>query len=55
MDDNDQDYLVDHSIFFYFMDPEGLYKGHFGKTDGIESVVRKVESSMRDWQKTHPK
>ncbi|KAJ3400478.1 Cu-binding protein, partial [Chytridiales sp. JEL 0842] len=42
MDDDEADYLVDHSIFFYLMDPEGRYAAHFGKQETAETVTEKI-------------
>ncbi|KAI8609240.1 SCO1/SenC-domain-containing protein [Chytriomyces sp. MP71] len=42
LDDDDADYLVDHSIFFYLVDPEGRYIAHFGKQETAESVTAKI-------------
>ena len=36
------DYLVDHSIFFYFMDPNGQFVDAFGKASTEEDVVARV-------------
>ncbi|KAI9346944.1 SCO1/SenC-domain-containing protein [Obelidium mucronatum] len=42
LDDDDSDYLVDHSIFFYLVDPEGKYISHFGKQETSETVTEKI-------------
>ncbi|KAI8815621.1 SCO1/SenC-domain-containing protein [Fimicolochytrium jonesii] len=42
VDDDEADYLVDHSIFFYLMDPEGRYVAHFGRTDTSEEVTARI-------------
>lgn len=43
-----QDYLVDHSIFFYLMDPEGAFMDALGRNydekTGIEKIVEHVEA-----------
>lgn len=44
------DYLVDHSIFFYFMDPNGQFVDAFGKASSIEDVVARVEKEITKWQ-----
>lgn len=44
------DYLVDHSIFFYFMDPEGKFVDAFGKASAVEDVVARVEKEVGVWQ-----
>ncbi|KAJ3391764.1 Cu-binding protein [Entophlyctis sp. JEL0112] len=42
LDDDDSDYLVDHSIFFYLVDPAGKYIAHFGKQETSDSVTSKI-------------
>ena len=42
LDDDEDDYLVDHSIFFYLMGPDGQYIEHFGRIDPVEKVVERV-------------
>lgn len=42
LDEDDADYLVDHSIFFYLVDPEGKYRMHFGRVDGVDEVYDRV-------------
>ncbi|VVT49689.1 uncharacterized protein SAPINGB_P002394 [Magnusiomyces paraingens] len=45
-----QEYLVDHSIFFYFMDPEGQYLDVFGKQYNYETAVEKMREHMSVWK-----
>lgn len=45
-----QDYLVDHSIFFYFMDPEGKYLDVFGRQYDAETAVQKMREHMAVWK-----
>ncbi|EJD00782.1 h-sco1 [Fomitiporia mediterranea MF3/22] len=49
----DGDYLVDHSIYFYLMDPEGEFVEAFGKVNTVEDVVRKVQEEVGRWEKEH--
>ena len=44
----DDDYLVDHSIFFYFMDPDGQFVDAFGKDTSMEAVVARVEKEIEN-------
>ncbi|KAJ3328058.1 Cu-binding protein [Blyttiomyces sp. JEL0837] len=46
VDDDDSDYLVDHSIFFYLVNPEGNYVAHFGRQETAESVAERIISIM---------
>lgn len=43
------DYLVDHSIFFYFMDPNGRFVDAFGKASTVEDVVGRVQKEVASW------
>ena len=44
------DYLVDHSIFFYFMDPDGKFVDAFGKASTVEDVVARVQKEIGVWK-----
>jgi len=43
------DYLVDHSIFFYLMDPEGNFVEAFGKTSTADNVCSKIDEALLEW------
>ncbi|RKP23569.1 thioredoxin-like protein, partial [Syncephalis pseudoplumigaleata] len=49
---NGEDYLVDHSIFFYLMDPRGQLVDFYGKDYSAEYVVNSVQQYMRDYEAT---
>jgi len=44
------DYLVDHSIFFYLMDPRGKFVDAFGRSMGAPDVVTKVGAYLDEWK-----
>lgn len=44
------DYLVDHSIFFYLMDPSNKFVDAFGRSMGAKEVVGKVEGYLREFE-----
>lgn len=46
----EDDYLVDHSIFFYFMDPDGRFVDAFGKVSTVEDVVARVQKEITAWK-----
>ncbi|PWN54287.1 thioredoxin-like protein, partial [Violaceomyces palustris] len=46
------DYLVDHSIFFYLMDPEGKFVEAFGRSVDAQEVGNKVEGFIQKWKET---
>lgn len=45
------DYLVDHSIFFYLMDPEGRFVDAFGRSTSKDEVEKKVRDYVERWTK----
>ncbi|PVF96043.1 putative SCO1-involved in stabilization of Cox1p and Cox2p [Serendipita vermifera] len=44
------DYLVDHSIFFYLMDPAGNFVEAFGKTSTADDVCNKFDEALLEWK-----
>ncbi|RXK41303.1 hypothetical protein M231_01453 [Tremella mesenterica] len=44
------DYLVDHSIFFYLMDPLGQFVDAFGKNTTAKEVSEKTLDAMSKWE-----
>ncbi|BGO90703.1 hypothetical protein NBRC10512_000643 [Rhodotorula toruloides] len=44
------DYLVDHSIFFYLMDPSNKFVDAFGRSMGAKEVAGKVEGYLREFE-----
>lgn len=48
--DPDSDYLVDHSIFFYLMDPEGRFVEVFGRASDVPEVRTKVMQYIKQWK-----
>lgn len=44
------DYLVDHSIFFYLMDPAGQFVDAYGKSQTEETVRIKVAEAIQKWK-----
>lgn len=47
------DYLVDHSIFVYLMDPEGQFMEAFGQITTDVEVVDKIREFIGEWKKDH--
>ncbi|KAH7867654.1 h-sco1 [Lentinula edodes] len=45
------DYLVDHSIFVYLMDPEGRFVEAFGQTAEKEEMVDKIRQFVVEWSR----
>ncbi|XXH02369.1 hypothetical protein Hte_008744 [Hypoxylon texense] len=46
-----QDYLVDHSIYFYLMDPEGDFVEALGRQHSPEQAARVILDHMKDWKR----
>lgn len=49
----DGDYLVDHSIYFYLMDPSGEFVDAFGRSTEVEEVMRRVRDEVGGWEKEY--
>ena len=45
------DYLVDHSIIMYLLDPEGEFITFYGKNNTAEELADKMAESMATWKK----
>jgi len=50
-----QDYLVDHSIFFYLMDPENNFVEVYGRNLGYDDTAKRISDHIKDWEKAHQK
>ncbi|KAL8635074.1 MAG: hypothetical protein Q9228_007398, partial [Teloschistes exilis] len=44
------DYLVDHSIYFYVMDPDGDFVECIGRQNTAESAASIIKEHMSDWK-----
>ncbi|KAG4304114.1 hypothetical protein PORY_002478 [Pneumocystis oryctolagi] len=47
------DYLVDHSIFFYLMNPDGQFQEVFGRHYTAEQIGEKILQHVYNWEKLH--
>ncbi|KAF4124409.1 protein SCO1 [Geosmithia morbida] len=45
-----QDYLVDHSIYFYLMDPDGDFVEALGRQHSPEEAAKIITGHMREWR-----
>ncbi|KAI8626965.1 SCO1/SenC-domain-containing protein [Xylariaceae sp. FL1651] len=46
-----QDYLVDHSIYFYLMDPEGDFVEALGRQHSPDQAAKIILEHIKDWKK----
>ena len=44
------DYLVDHSIFVYLMDPKGKFVEAFGQSVSRDEMVEKIGQAVVEWR-----
>ncbi|MCJ1367402.1 Cu-binding protein [Acarospora aff. strigata] len=50
-----QDYLVDHSIYFYLMDPDGDFVEAIGRQHSAERAAKIIGEHVGDWKGTMDK
>ncbi|KIJ54650.1 hypothetical protein M422DRAFT_41895 [Sphaerobolus stellatus SS14] len=48
---SNEDYLVDHSIYFYLMDPDGKFVQAYGKVNTAEDVTARLLEEIDSWGK----
>ncbi|OAL57137.1 SCO1-SenC-domain-containing protein [Pyrenochaeta sp. DS3sAY3a] len=46
-----EDYLVDHSIYFYLMDPEGDFVEAIGRNFTADQAAKVIVDHIKDWEK----
>lgn len=44
--DEDQDYIVDHSVAIYLLSPDGLFTDYYGRTQSAEQIAASVRRHM---------
>lgn len=52
--DDPQDYLVDHSIITYLVDPEGKFVTFYGKNYTLQEMADSIMWHVRSWREQHP-
>lgn len=48
---DEEDYLVDHSIIMYLINPEGDFVTFYGKNFTAEQLAQSVSEHIASWQK----
>ena len=48
--DDSKDYLVDHSIIMYLIDPKGKFVSFYGKNYTAEQLTNAIASQIERWQ-----
>ncbi|KAK9761876.1 Cu-binding protein [Basidiobolus ranarum] len=48
-----EDYLVDHSIFFYLMGPDGKFIDCYGKESTAERVTVQIKKHIEEYRSSH--
>lgn len=51
--DSSDDYLIDHSIITYLLDPDTRFVTFFGKNQSAEEMAASVVRYIEQWKKTH--
>lgn len=52
--DSKDDYLVDHSIIMYFLDPDGKFVTFFGKSFTASQIAASICDHVKKWKDLHP-
>ena len=52
--DPNGDYLVDHSIFFYLLDPTGQFVDYYGQNKTAEQCMDSIASHIRSYRPPAP-
>ena len=52
--DSGSDYLVDHSIIMYLIDPAGDFVTFYGKNLSAPDIAKSIVQQVKAWQASHP-
>jgi len=48
--DPDGDYIVDHTVVIYLVDPEGNYVDHFIREPSVDKIFDRVRGHIIKWE-----
>lgn len=51
---SDDDYLIDHSIITYLLDPEGNFVTFYGRNYTAEEIAANISKHLENWKVQHP-
>ena len=51
-DDSAEEYLIDHSIIMYLIDPKGEFVTFYGKNYTAETLTESLKGIVTKWQAT---
>ena len=49
--DDSEDYLVDHSIIMYLIDPAGSFVSFYGKNYTEDQLIKAIGQQVSSWKK----
>lgn len=52
--DSADDYLVDHSIITYLIDPDGSFVTFYGKNWELQDLADSISRHVKTWAEQHP-
>lgn len=47
--ETEKDYLIDHSIISYLVDPSGDFVAFYGKNSDAETMVKEISDHIKHW------